>query len=940
MTNTNPELQNADQIQSAILEITNQSVQILKNSSIARLLSEHIAMAAIEIAKQKDERGAVEHWCNSHESEKGGSYESNLINWVRNISDGRGKDKQGGVKIPNNTIRILTDILTSPYFEEIDAKQIENGGWNIPLLVWIEEEGIRHFKENNKNIQKALQENQHPIAAVHMALVRTLSRESTSKRSQQSKRKSTNIKLVLTGDSSDHSSDSNGKKGHQKTIIDMLFKDHPIEDDDDRTNKTRSFNPNRESSSQEDEDEQRDSSSFHDGFDHALDLGIEDMPKIPYRPLVQHAREGKAPPTVLRQEETDRIVHILTKCKSAYPVLLGETGTGKTAIIRGLARLISEQDPLISEELKEREIVEFPIYVFGAKQFLAPILSSVQREQQILFVDGIHNLIEAKNYSANAKAGQSGEILKSYLNSVEMKIIGTSTIQEWKETFENNPALGKFFTPIPVKEPSPEILMEILKAHQMTLQMHHNVLYSDQVLKDTIELGRDYLKKIYEPYRSVDLLDVAGTAVRIAFDREEDLKTTKKDWRRNVEKSDIEKAVSKLSGIPTTKISKTEKISLVSLEDDIQKVVFGQRKAVKALVQGIQNARIGFRKPGKPVACLLLVGETGTGKTETAYALSQATGRKIVRLDMSEFAEHHSISSLIGAPPGYVGYGDRNRLTDEVQEDPEVILLFDEIEKANGQVKNVLLGLMDAGSITNRHNTGEEHKADFSRCMILMTSNTGSREASANPMGFDDSNAMAISNAEKALNREFRPEFRNRFDAIIRYESLTEEVLKKIANKFLVRSEEAFKKHGITLEVSDKALDWLAENGHEHGMGARPMERLIEKILAKANTHILEAEENPKKIRLMLTMPAKNSKETEPDWKKVRNLATAKKPVTKAISNKKPVRKTVVAPKKKVLVKAVAKKPVKKTVTAQDKKPIKKLIKKPIKKPVRKTIQK
>ncbi|MGV6826385.1 MAG: ATP-dependent Clp protease ATP-binding subunit ClpA [bacterium] len=559
--------------------------------------------------------------------------------------------------------------------------------------------------------------------------------------------------------------------------------------------------------------------------------GIEQEPQEPQKTpleifavnLNEQAKAGKIDPLIGRQKELDRTVQILCRRRKNNPLLVGEAGVGKTAIAEGLARKIVEGET--PDVLADSVIYSLDLggLVAGTKyrgefeKRLKAVLSQLKQEPEaILFIDEIHTIIGAG--SASGGVMDASNLIKPMLASGEMRCIGSTTYQEFRGIFEKDHALSRRFQKIDVQEPSVEETVEILKGLRKRFEEHHGIKYSSKALRSAVELSEKYINDRHLPDKAIDVIDEAGAAVQLQ---------PQKKRKKSVGVSDIEKIVSSIARIPPRKVSVSDTEALKNLDRDLGLVVFGQDPAISALTAAIRMNRSGLRDEGKPVGNLLFAGPTGVGKTEVSKQLAKILGVEMIRFDMSEYMERHAVSRLIGAPPGYVGYDQGGLLTEEINKHPHSVLLLDEIEKAHPDVYNLLLQVMDHGTLTD--NNGR--KADFRNVIIIMTTNAGASEMSRRSIGF--TNQDHSTDGMEAINKHFTPEFRNRLDAIIQFQALGAETLGHVVDKFLFELEEKLADKKVSLVVSGEARVWLAEHGYDVKMGARPMSRLIQERIKK-----------------------------------------------------------------------------------------------------------
>ena len=534
--------------------------------------------------------------------------------------------------------------------------------------------------------------------------------------------------------------------------------------------------------------------------------------------LVQRARDGKIDPLIGRASELQRTIHVLCRRRKNNPVYVGDAGVGKTALVEGLALRIAKGE--VPDALKEATIysLDMGALLAGTKfrgQFeerLKGVLAALKREPHaILFVDEIHTIVGAGATSGGSM--DASNMLKPALSSGELRCIGATTYHEYKSYFERDRALARRFQRIDVTEPSVDETRAILEGLQSHYETHHGVRYTPEAIRTAAELAARYINERFLPDKAIDVIDEVGAAMRILPPEER---------RETVEREDIEEAVARMAKIPPKTVSVDVREQLQNLERDLRLSVFGQDPAITALASAIKLSRSGLGHPEKPVGSFLFAGPTGVGKTEVARQLARILAVEFIRFDMSEYMEKHTVSRLIGAPPGYVGFDQGGLLTDAINRTPYAVLLLDEIEKAHPDLFNLLLQVMDHATLTD--NNGR--KADFRNVILIMTTNAGAQEVSATPVGFGSrSNA---GKEKQALERLFSPEFRNRLDAMITFGSLDEEAVKRVVDKFLIELDMQLNEKNVLLQVSDRARGWLARHGYDAIFGARPMARLIQ----------------------------------------------------------------------------------------------------------------
>ena len=539
--------------------------------------------------------------------------------------------------------------------------------------------------------------------------------------------------------------------------------------------------------------------------------------------LNELASNSKIDKLIGRSEEVDRIVQILARRTKNNPLLVGESGVGKTAIAEGLAHLLNEKE--VPEFLQESTLYSLDIgaLIAGTKyrgdfeKRLKSVLSFLDNENNpILFIDEIHTIIGAG--SASGGSLDVSNLLKPALGKGSLRCIGSTTFQEYRGVFNQNQALSRRFQKIDVMEPSVEDCVQILEGLKGNYESHHNVKYSYESINTAVSLSKRFLNDRFLPDKAIDLIDETGALLNIG---------RKNSKQITVNQSHIEKTISKISKIPEQTISSQESMNLQKLESDLKTVIFGQDTAIHSLVNAIKLSRAGLRDDNKTIGSFLFAGPTGVGKTEITNQLANMMGIELVRFDMSEYMERHTVSRLIGAPPGYVGFDQGGLLTEAVVQNPHCVLLLDEIEKAHPDIYNLLLQIMDSGVLTD--NNGR--KADFRNVIVVMTTNAGADLLEKKAIGFSDQSNE--SDALLSLKKLFSPEFRNRLDEIIQFNYLPMEVILSIVDKFLTKLQAQLDARNVELIYSKKVLSWIAENGYNKEMGARPMERFITNKIKK-----------------------------------------------------------------------------------------------------------
>ncbi|CAI8930116.1 ATP-dependent Clp protease ATP-binding subunit ClpA [Kosakonia quasisacchari] len=539
--------------------------------------------------------------------------------------------------------------------------------------------------------------------------------------------------------------------------------------------------------------------------------------------LNQLARVGGIDPLIGRGKELERAIQVLCRRRKNNPLLVGESGVGKTAIAEGLAWRIVQGD--VPEIMADCTIYSLDIGSLLAgtkyrgdfeKRFKALLKQLEQDNNSILFIDEIHTIIGA----GAASGGQvdAANLIKPLLSSGKIRVMGSTTYQEFSNIFEKDRALARRFQKIDITEPSVEETVQIINGLKPKYEAHHDVRYTAKAVRAAVELAVKYINDRHLPDKAIDVIDEAGARARL-------MPVSKR--KKTVNVADIESVVARIARIPEKSVSQSDRDTLKSLGDRLKMLVFGQDKAIEALTEAIKMSRAGLGQDHKPVGSFLFAGPTGVGKTEVTVQLSKALGIELLRFDMSEYMERHTVSRLIGAPPGYVGFDQGGLLTDAVIKHPHAVLLLDEIEKAHPDVFNLLLQVMDNGTLTD--NNGR--KADFRNVVLVMTTNAGVRETERKSIGLihQDNSTDAMEEIKKI----FTPEFRNRLDNIIWFDHLSTDVIHQVVDKFIVELQVQLDQKGVSLEVSQEARDWLAEKGYDRAMGARPMARVIQDNLKK-----------------------------------------------------------------------------------------------------------
>ncbi len=533
--------------------------------------------------------------------------------------------------------------------------------------------------------------------------------------------------------------------------------------------------------------------------------------------------EDKIDNLIGRTKEIDRLIQILSRRSKNNPLLVGESGVGKTAIAEGLAYLICNKK--VPSILNESVIYSLDIaaLIAGTKyrgdfeKRLKEVLNFLEtKENAILFIDEIHTIIGAG--SASGGSLDVSNLLKPALGKGSLRCIGSTTFQEYRGIFDQNQALSRRFQKIDVAEPSFDECIEIINGIKSIYEEYHNVAYSSESINASVDLSSKYINERFLPDKAIDVIDETGAMLNIA---------RKNNKKITVNQSDIEKTIAKITKIPEQNITVSDKKDLKNLEENLKRVIFGQDLAVETLANAIKLSRVGLRDDNKTIGSFLFTGPTGVGKTEISKQLSEILGIDLIRFDMSEYMERHTVSRLIGAPPGYVGFDQGGLLTEAIVKSPHCVLLLDEIEKAHPDIFNILLQVMDAGVLTD--NNGR--KADFRNVILIMTTNIGAELLAKRNIGFSSSSNE--SDAMNSLNKLFTPEFRNRLDETIQFNYLDKSIILSIVDKFLTKLQAQLDKRNVEIVVSKAVVSWIADNGYDKEMGARPMERFISKNIKK-----------------------------------------------------------------------------------------------------------
>jgi ATP-dependent Clp protease ATP-binding subunit ClpA len=544
--------------------------------------------------------------------------------------------------------------------------------------------------------------------------------------------------------------------------------------------------------------------------------------------LNEEAKLGKIDPMIGRTEELERVLQVLSRRRKNNPILVGEAGVGKTAIAEGLALKIVNGE--VEEFLKDSIVYSLDIAAILAgtkyrgdfEKRLKAILKDIEEEEHaILFIDEIHTIVGSG--AANGSAMDVGNLLKPLLSNGKLRCMGATTYQEYKSIFDKEKALARRFQKVDVVEPSVEETIEILNGLKGAYEKHHGVTYSDEAIEAAVKLSDKYMNDRFLPDKAIDIMDEAGARQKV-------LPVEQRVSEINV--SIVEKVIAKAARIPEKSVNTSEIHSLATLERDLNLTVFGQSHAIEKVTAAVKMSRSGLGNEEKPVGSFLFAGPTGVGKTELTKQLAKTLGVEMLRFDMSEYMEKHAVSRLVGAPPGYVGHDDGGLLVEAVIKNPHAVVLLDEIEKAHKDIYNILLQVMDYGTLTD----SSGRKADFRNVTFIMTTNSGVQQGEKKTIGFKTESSQNKGQEEAALeiiNKEFPPEFRNRLDSIIWFNHLEKSIISSVVDKFVAELEMKLEDKNVTLSISPSAKDWLSEKGYDRAMGARPMERAFQEHLKR-----------------------------------------------------------------------------------------------------------
>ncbi|CAN7297606.1 ATP-dependent Clp protease ATP-binding subunit ClpA [Phenylobacterium sp. LjRoot219] len=539
--------------------------------------------------------------------------------------------------------------------------------------------------------------------------------------------------------------------------------------------------------------------------------------------LNDKARQGKVDPLIGRAAEVERAIQVLCRRTKNNPLLVGDPGVGKTAIAEGLARkIVNKQVPEVLSgstifSLDMGALLAGTRYRGDFEERVKQVVKELENHPDaILFIDEIHTVIGAGATSGGAM--DASNLLKPALASGTLRCMGSTTYKEFRQHFEKDRALVRRFQKIDVNEPTIEDTIKILKGLKTYYEEFHKLRYTNDALKAAVELSAKYITDRKLPDKAIDIIDEAGASQML-------LPEAKR--KKTIGLKEVEAVVAKIARIPPKSVSKSDTEALKQLENDLKRAVYGQDEAIESLSSAMKMARAGLRDANKPIGCYLFSGPTGTGKTETARQLASTLGIELLRFDMSEYMERHTVSRLIGAPPGYVGFDQGGLLTDAVDQHPHAVVLLDEIEKAHPDVYNILLQVMDHGQLTDSNGK----KIDFRNVVLIMTTNAGASDAQRNSIGFG--RGKAEDEVDEALKRTFTPEFRNRLDAVVQFHALTQEIIRQVVQKFVMQLEAQLADRHVTIETDEEATDWLAKNGFDELYGARPLARVIQESIKK-----------------------------------------------------------------------------------------------------------
>ena len=539
--------------------------------------------------------------------------------------------------------------------------------------------------------------------------------------------------------------------------------------------------------------------------------------------LNEKAKQGKVDPLIGRAAEVERCIQILCRRTKNNPLLVGDPGVGKTAIAEGLARkIVNGQVPEVLSgstifSLDMGSLLAGTRYRGDFEERVKQVVKELENHPDaILFIDEIHTVIGAGATSGGAM--DASNLLKPALASGTLRCMGSTTYKEFRQHFEKDRALVRRFQKIDVNEPTIEDTIKILKGLKTYYEEFHKLRYTNDAIKTAVELSAKYITDRKLPDKAIDIIDEAGASQMLLPEGKR---------KKTIGVKEIEAVVAKIARIPPKSVSKSDTVALKELETDLKRAVYGQDDAIEQLSAAMKMARAGLRDANKPIGCYLFSGPTGTGKTETARQLASTMGIELLRFDMSEYMERHTVSRLIGAPPGYVGFDQGGLLTDAVDQHPHSVVLLDEIEKAHPDVFNILLQVMDHGVLTDANGK----KVDFRNVVLIMTTNAGASDAQRNAIGFG--RGKQDDEVDEALKRLFTPEFRNRLDAVVQFKPLSQEIIRQVVQKFVMQLEAQLADRHVTIETTEEAADWLAKNGFDELYGARPLARVIQEHIKK-----------------------------------------------------------------------------------------------------------
>ncbi len=709
-----------------------------------------------------------------------------LIDCGANMGDLK-KDLAGFLEEDSNF-----SILTQEEIENLNRKQFGND----QLREVARENGINYQPEISLSLQRVIQR-----AAIHI--------QSSGKKSIQA----INLLVAMFSEKESHATYFLEKQG--VTRIDVVEKIAHTSDKSVNRNEDPSVEPQGETFKREEK------------FEKALNEFTTNLNDL--------ARKGKIDPIIGREEEIQRIIQILSRRRKNNPILVGDSGVGKTAIAEGLAKAIVEHR--VPQSLSKTTVysLDMASLLAGTKfrgdfeERLKVVLQALEKQNEatgsILFIDEIHTIIGAGATSGGSL--DASNLLKPALSKGQVRCMGSTTFEEYRKYFEKDQALNRRFQKVDVLEPSLEDAVKILTGLKSKFEEHHHVKYPDTVIRAAVELSHKHVSDRKLPDKAIDVIDEVGAYLRLKPETKPEAEVTLED---------VEMIVAKIARIPQKSISLNEKEKLRFLERDLKMMIYGQNQAIEKVSSAIMLSRSGLGHADKPIASFLFTGPTGVGKTELAKQLAHIMGINFIRIDMSEFMEKHTVSKLIGAPPGYVGFEQGGILTDAIHKTPYSVLLLDEIEKAHPDVFNILLQVMDHGALTDSNG----RTSDFRNVILIMTSNAGAKEMEAGSIGLGgkvSGNELNSTKRDQAIKNFFTPEFRNRLDAVIGFNKLSHNNIEMVVNKFLMELENQLVEKKVELEVSSAAKDWISRNGYDDKLGARPLSRLIDDKIKKPLAH-------------------------------------------------------------------------------------------------------